>query len=149
MNFIDTNIDSVLLKLESLKPDTAPLWGQMSAQEMVEHLAVVLDLAIGKSSFPMMVSEDKISRAQDFISSEHPMPKNFKVNFAIKNENLKYQSIQGAIIGFSEAWKSFTDYYDDNPNQKNLHPNFGSLDYSQWMRLHSKHLTHHFEQFGI
>jgi len=30
-----------------------------------------------------------------------------------------------------------------------IHPYYGPLNHTQWIRLHSKHITHHFTQFEL
>jgi hypothetical protein len=30
-----------------------------------------------------------------------------------------------------------------------LHPAFGDLNFTEWVQLHHKHVTHHLKQFGL
>ena len=38
MEFLELDISEMILQLDKLNAESKPLWGQMSAQRMVEHL---------------------------------------------------------------------------------------------------------------
>ena len=59
------------------------------------------------------------------------------------------EEIELAIDEFLLEWVDFEEHFEADENRTELHPYYGNLNYNQWCRLHSKHLTHHFEQFGI
>lgn len=54
-----------------------------------------------------------------------------------------------AIEEFERAWLEYERVFKENENLITNHPNYGPLNKSQWKKLLSKHLTHHFEQFSI
>ena len=60
MEFIEIDISEIIPKLDKLTSETKPLWGDMSAQRMVEHLTDTLKIASGKIKFPLEIPEDKI-----------------------------------------------------------------------------------------
>ncbi|MDX2361114.1 MAG: DUF1569 domain-containing protein [Crocinitomicaceae bacterium] len=148
MNFITPTIDIIVDKLETLNSEMQPLWGSMTVLRMVEHLSDAVELSIGGHDFQLELPEDKIERAQQFLGSEHPMPKNFNVKFATPEMTTRNSNLADAIEEFKTKWASFTQHYEDNVSSTGLHPNFGKLNHQQWLRLHSKHITHHLEQFG-
>ena len=49
---------------------------------MIEHLSDTFLIAIDELSVIQEIEEEKIERAQQFIPSRHPLPKNFKVKFS-------------------------------------------------------------------
>lgn len=150
MNFIDTSMESALGFLNNLEQDTQPLWGTMSATRMVEHLTDTLNLSMGVlGEYELLIPEDKVERAQKFLSSEHPLPKDFQAPFAIAGTPVRSESLEHAIDEFVMKWIEFEDFFETNPEIRTLHPNFGMLNYSQWILLHAKHLTHHFQQFAL
>jgi hypothetical protein len=149
MEFIEPNLEVILQHLEKLSADTTPLWGEMSAQRMVEHLSDSLQMAVGKNTFPLEIPEDRIPRMKEFLLSDKPMAKNIEVPFAKKDEVLRNENLDLSIDELAENWIEFEDYYSENEEIENLHPYYGMLNYEQWLRLHSKHFTHHFEQFGL
>lgn len=150
MDFNNVQLEDILKKLDELEPNTKPKWGKMSAQRMVEHLTDTLDLAIANiENVVLEIPEDKVSKAQGFIHSEHPMPKNFEATFAPSDKGTRNDSIDLAIDEFAMKWVDFENYFESNPEQKTLHPNFGELDLELWRKLNAKHIKHHFEQFGL
>src|SRR5688572_1609575 len=65
--------------LNKLKPDAKPLWGKMSPQHVVEHLAWVLRISSGKEEVKLYNNQalaDKIKSG--VIHSEAPLPQGIK-----------------------------------------------------------------------
>ena len=149
MTFIQPTLSSVLEKIDQLDENASPLWGHMSVQRMIEHLSDTLRLSYTNHEFPQIVPEEKVQKAQEFIFSEIPMPKNFKAPFASKDIPLRNSNFKEAIEEFKNYWIRFEDHFKINPGIRTLHPIFGQLSYDQWLRIHSKHVTHHLKQFGI
>lgn len=149
MPFIDTDITEIIPLLDQLDPETKPLWGNMSAQRMIEHLSDSIRVASGKDYFPLEVPEDKLERMLAFLDSDKPMAKNIAVSFAGENVPLRNEEIELAIDEFLLEWIDFETHFVEDPNRTEVHPYYGPLNYDQWMRIHAKHLTHHFEQFGL
>lgn len=148
MSFLEADLHQILPLLKQLSADERPLWGSMSAQRMVEHLSDTIDLSLGKINAKLELPEDKVERAQAFLASEHPMPRNFEVSFATKDTPVRNDDLDSAIQEFVEKWNEFEGYYKLNPDKTHLHPNFGILKKDQWTRIHRKHISHHLAQFG-
>lgn len=149
MKFISTNLEVLLPLFEKLEADQMPLWGTMKAQRMIEHLSDTLRIASGEEVFPMEVPEEKLEKMVAFIDGDKPMARNLQVSFAAENIPLRHEEIELAIDEYVERWIDLEALYSVNPQLKNAHPYYGPLNFDQWKRLHSKHLTHHFEQFGL
>lgn len=150
MDFNNIQLEDIIRLLDRLEPNTQPNWGNMSAQRMVEHLTDTLDLSIENiDNVKLEIPEDKISKAQGFIVSEHPMPRNFEATFAPSDKGTRNESIDDAIDEFAMKWVEFENYFEANPEATTLHPNFGKLDFELWKKLNGKHLKHHLEQFGL
>ena len=149
MPFIETDITEIIPLLDQLDPETKPLWGNMSAQRMIEHLSDSIRVASGKDHFPLEIPEDKIDRMLAFLDSDKPMAKNIAVSFAPENVPLRNEEIELAIDEFLLEWIDFENHFAEDPSRTELHPYYGPLNYEQWLKLHAKHLTHHFEQFGL
>lgn len=135
-----------LSKLEAKHP---PVWGSMSAQRMVEHLTDSLRLSFRPHEFPQVISDNHVEKAQQFLSSDHPMPKNVQVEFATPDMPLRHLSIDQAVKELHGEWEQFNHHFKNHPTVRTLHPNFGHLNYAQWLQLHQKHFTHHLLQFGL
>ncbi len=149
MEFITLDISEMIPRLDKLTENTSPQWGSMSAQRMVEHLSDSLKISSGKIKLAIEVEEEKIERMIQFLNSEKEMPKNFEVSFAKKDTPLRHEEIELAIDEFLLEWIDFEEFFDENPEKTTIHPLYGPLNYDQWCRMHSKHITHHFQQFEI
>lgn len=147
--FIDIELESVLGYLNKLDASTKPAWGTMSAQRMVEHLTDTLLIAVGKNPQKQLVPDEKLEGMLRFLDSDKPMAKGVEVHFATPDMKLRHEEIELAVDEFVEEWIEFEELYGSNPEHTEVHPYYGPMNYSQWLRLHQKHLTHHFEQFGL
>lgn len=147
--FIEANLETFLEKLSKLEPSQKPLWGNMNSQRMVEHLAEMIRMSNGKESYELQIPEDRIEKMQLFLQSDKPMAKNIEVDFAGKDVPLRNNELDLAIDEFVEEWVDFEEFFESDETRTAIHPFYGSLNYEQWKRLHSKHFTHHFEQFNI
>lgn len=149
MEFIEFNLETALSYLNQLNQDSKPVWGTMSAQRMVEHLSDALRMSVGDKPYQLAIPEDKIESMKRFLASDKPMAKNVAVNFAPEDAELRNEELELAIDEFIDTWLSYDEYYSVNPGSKHLHPYYGELNSSEWVQLHRKHFTHHFEQFNL
>lgn len=149
MEYIDSNLEVVLTYMDELSADSSPLWGTMNAQQMIEHLTHTIEIAMGKHTYPVLVKEEDYEKMRAYIMSDKPLPKNFKVDFATDSLPLLHEEIELAVDEYCVAWLDLEMFFAENPGLKTMHPNFGPLDFEHWKRLHEKHLTHHFMQFGL
>lgn len=150
MNYTAPNLENALAHFNQLTPNTKPLWGSMNAIGMVEHLTDSLHLAQGKlHGIKLEIPEDKVPRAKGFLQSEHPLPRNYKAPYGDVDSDNRNETLAEAIEEFKTHWGAFEKYYEDNPGIQHLHPSFGELNKEEWLQLHSKHLTHHFQQFVL
>lgn len=146
--FIQADLNVILTILDKLKADQQALWGKMSAQEMVEHLTDTLRIAQKKITVEMAIPEEKLPSMLRFLESDKEMMKNISVAFAPEKRILRNEELELAIDEFTEEWIDFETFFNED-NVTSLHPYYGNLNFSQWKKLNSKHLTHHFKQFGL
>ncbi|MEY5000759.1 MAG: hypothetical protein RLZZ211_795 [Bacteroidota bacterium] len=143
------DLEAMLAQLNQLSLNTTPAWGQMSPQRMVEHLADALYMSVGEGNYALEVPQERIERMQAWLETDKPMAKDVQVSFATPETPLRNDELETAIDEFTDAFLSFLEYYEENENATALHPFYGQLNYTQWQRLHTKHFSHHFEQFGL
>jgi hydroxymethylglutaryl-CoA reductase len=139
----------MLAVLNGLTPNQKPLWGKMKAQEMVEHLSDMLMMSRGTGNFTIDVDAETIARRQQFLSSDKEMAKNIAVPFTKDIIELRHEELELSLDEFAEEWINFTEYYENNHSASVIHPYYGDLDYILWLKMHDKHFTHHFKQFGL
>lgn len=145
-----TDVAFLTIQLDKIKADMPAMWGKMSAQHVVEHLSLITKLSFSEMEIPLEIPEEKVAKARLFLFSEEPMPRNFKLKvLGDEPPSLYFASIDEAKQSLLKMMHDFNAYYEKNPLATRNHPTFGKCSYSDWKRIHSKHFTHHFLQFGI
>ena len=146
--FVKSSLEYILPLLNRLDSEQQPIWGKMTAQEMIEHLTDTLKIASGEIKQKLLIPSEKVESMQRFLETDKEMVRNIEVPFAPKERTLRNENISDAIDEFTEQWIAFEEHYE-SPNVTELHPFYGDLSFDQWKKLNSKHLTHHFKQFGL
>ncbi len=149
MSFI--TLAEVPEKLRQLTPETKPLWGYMTAQHMVEHIALSLLTATGKFNLTANLTPEQRERQLQWLAGTEPLAKGLQFRGLAAGEllPLRFNSLQAAIENFELVMATFHTLYQQKPLHTAVHPRFGELNYEQWIRFQQKHLTHHLKQFGL
>ncbi len=145
----DALVDRALGKL---KADAKPEWGQMTPQQMVEHLRQGYLLAAGKlGDFEVVTPEKYLEETQASLWNYEPMPKFYK--FPLYKDDklpeLQYEDLATAIEKMKEARKTYQQFFVKHPDATTQHPVFGEMTRFEWKLLNRKHLNHHFNQFKL
>jgi len=147
LNFIDNEFPELLKKLT---PDTPRKWGQMNAQQMVEHLTDYIRVATGETPAPLLTTEEHLPAYRKFLESEkqfRPGTVNPLNTGAPLPERLG--SLEDAKEEYLAEMKKFHALFRADAGKKTVHPSFGILTYDDWIKMQYKHLTHHSKQFGL
>lgn len=152
-NFMSTSDRNRLLEqFKKLTPDRVPVFGLMTAQHMVEHVCITFSLSNGRREIPQTTPERLANiTKRRLLESDMAFPKGFKAPVLPENETLPYQydSLDAAIDALEKEIDAFEEWFQKNPESRPVHPVMGPLTYDEWQVFHSKHLTHHLEQFGL
>jgi len=140
---------TMLDALDRLTISKNPVWGKMSAQEMVEHLSDLLIMSRGLNNFTLNENDETITRRQQFLYSDKEMARNIAIPFRKDVIELRHNELALSIDEFTIEWLNFIEYYEENPGATEIHPYYGALDYEKWEKLHVKHFIHHFQQFEL
>ena len=137
-------------KLRTLTSEQKPEWGQMTPQHMVEHIVGSWRISNGRAKVPPALSEKEIAERRVFLFSEVPYPKNHpNPLFAQGLQALRKSDLEAAIEQLEDEIDAFFSYHAEHPEAIEMHPVFGPLDFDGWMCFQSKHMSHHFAQFGL
>ena len=148
VNFLDEV--KVREKLLNLNEDSKALFGKMNAQQMIEHLSAVTQIANGNWKVDSYVSDEKTARRKPYLNTEGELHVGFKAPFLSEDPiSLKFASIKEAINNLIEQITIFEKVFNADKNRTVVHPFFGELDYEYWKKFQVKHFTHHFKQFGL
>ncbi len=148
-NFLRTRLVGYLQQLD---PATPPLWGKMSVQHMIEHLAREgFAVANGNNPFEKIITPpERLEKMREFLMSDRLFRENTRNPLLPANpQPLEHATIQAAIGTLQAELIRFFEVYEGRPGLKLRNPIFGDLDFEQQVQLLFKHALHHLRQFGI
>lgn len=137
--------------LRELDPYTAPSWGKMSAQQMVEHFADAVRLAAARIQVQDIISSpEHLEKLRAFIISDKPFREN-TVNPLMPQAPapVRHQSYQNAVDELAVEVRVFFHVFREGGLSVSRNPIFGDLNYEQNVHLLHKHALHHLRQFGL
>lgn len=152
MNVDITNRPELNSLLNKLTENTQPKWGQMKPQNMVEHLATVLQYTNGKKEIAQKTTEDEgLKIKQSFIYTDAEMSMGLKSPLLPPEGPVSFEflSLDEAKQNLNKELDDFENYHANHPNALFVQPRLGKLNYKEWIIFHNKHFTHHFKQFGL
>ena len=141
----DTQYNAEIInRINSLMPDTKPVWGKMSSAQMMAHCVEAMRSAYGETKLKRVLMGRLFGKmAKKSIVSDKPFKHGLPTDksFVIK-ENKNFEEEKSKLIGYVKK-------YNTELLTKNSHPFFGDMSTNEWDRLTAKHLDHHLRQFGV
>ena len=145
--FLNDSFPNALL---GLGEHTAPLWGSMTAQHMVEHLMWTFQCSTGKITLSCHTPEHLLDRVKTFLYDNRVTPKYFKNPVLTDQlEPYRFPSFAVALEAVRAELNCFLEAYRLDPAAIHTHPLFGPIQGDQWHRAHFKHAYHHMLQFNL
>ncbi len=144
-----SNIDDYLTKLTV---NHKANWGTMTPQHMVEHFEKTLRYSTGEiGDFEIVTPEEHLEKYRETIFNHRAMPQMHKHPLMKQHglEDLVHPDLETAKQKIKEAFNQYEQYFKENPEMRTKNAVFGMMDKFEWDLLHTKHLNHHFNQFGI
>lgn len=136
--------------IQKLTEQSRPLWGQMTAQQMVEHLIWAFELSTGKSEITNNLPADLLEKRKKFLyinqSTPHEVP-NPELERGLPPN--RFASLEEAKNKLREELSAFLNFFPGSAGIVYEHPIFGKLSSEEWERAHYKHAYHHLLQFGL
>ncbi len=145
------NAQTIRQYVSALEAETKPKWGSMSPQHMLEHLENSLQIATEKFGVEIETPENILEKVHDSLYNHRPMPRNYDAPRQMQDEinSLSHQDFDTARQKFIEAYDSYETFFEENPSITTKNVVFGELTKFEWDLFHTKHMNHHFEQFGL
>lgn len=137
--------DSLLARVQKLRPDSARRWGKMSVDQMLWHLNQGLSNALGDST-PEMVKVPLPRPLMKLVAFLMPWPKGTPTapEFTA-TRNYSFDAERGRCLALIDR---ATRRGIDEPGWGRS-PAFGAMSGKEWSRLNAKHIDHHLRQFGV
>jgi hypothetical protein len=135
----------LMARLDRLEPDTMPLWGTMSAPQMLAHLANWGEMADGNIATARRPSILRMPPVRYLVIYWLPWPKGVPTAIEL---------ISRDPTGFSEereaVRRGIEKFASGDPNRAfPEHPAFGFISPALWGVLGYRHTDHHLRQFGV
>ena len=114
---------ALLARFHSLRPDSRPVWGEMSVSQMLRHCTVPIYAAMG---------ELKVTPKRTFF------------RFWLMQKLIIY------VLPWPKSVPTAPEFESKGPAQTlQPHATFGVLSGADWGALMHRHLDHHLRQFGV
>ena len=137
----------IIARIQSLTPESKPLWGKMNAAQMCKHCTLAIDVAFDKMDLKinfLMKLLGKLLKKRVFYGGEmgknSPTAKEFMITSEEELEKTKAEFISN-FSRFATEGKSSIKTMN--------HPFWGKMTYEDWDALMWKHVDHHLRQFGV
>ena len=138
--------------LAQLQPDSIARFGIMSAQHMIEHLALAVRYGNGREPQELQYRQEKADKIKFYvINTDNEIQAGFKSPTLPLDDllPLKHLDLGSAIENLRLELKLFDEYFKANPESRPVNPTMGVLTHEEWIIFQNKHITHHFKQFGL
>jgi len=138
--------------LNKLQAGETPEFGEMTAQHMVEHLALSVRFSNEKYPQHNNYTFEKQQKIKAFvIGTGSSLPIGFKSPVLPVEglPSLTFTNLTTAIENLKTELSDFDNYFNVNASEKPINPTMGELNYQEWIIFHNKHFTHHFSQFRL
>jgi len=161
--FETSSILEIKDRIQNLKENGKPVWGEMTTAQMMAHCSKALENALGESYYnntlllKIWAFWNKSSNRARYLSSEP-----FQPSEAIKSKSRIVQ--QGRLDNpfrvaedrdfetEKEILIRWIDRFYEEGKEKTVkakHPSFGMFTPSEWAIGQYKHLDYHLRQFGV
>ncbi len=144
----ETDRTKLIDRINKLTGNETPVWGKMTAEQMMSHL-----VQAGTLPFEASLSDKSsfFSRTviKPLILYVLPMPKDVKVaaDFDQNKDGRKPETFESDRRLLIESINNLGTLPADHDCQ--YHPMFGKMTPKEWALIAHKHLDHHLKQFGV
>ncbi len=141
--------EEIITRINSLQPHNTPLWGTMSADQMLAHCNVTYDFIFSTEKFK---KPNPLKRfilrtfVKSIVVNEKPYTKNSRTApefVMVGQKNFEQEKIK-LIENIKKSQQLGYKYFDGKENFS-----FGAMSGTEWNNLFYKHLDHHLSQFGL
>lgn len=140
--------EELVARINKLTPETKPLWGKMSVDQMLAHCNVTYELVFDtKHPKPNAFKKFMLKAlVKNLVVNEKPYSKNSRTapEFLITSQKNFTAEKQRLIEHIQKSQQLGETYFHNKESQS-----FGILTKQEWNNMFYKHLDHHLGQFGV
>ncbi|TDK45532.1 DUF1569 domain-containing protein [Algoriphagus formosus] len=140
--------DELTARIEALNPDSQPLWGKMSVDQMLAHCSVAYEMAYtDKHPKPNALMHFLLKTfVKSGVVNEKPYPKNARTApVFIISDRRDFEKEKSKLISYLQKTQELGSEHFEGKES----PSFGAMTAQEWNNLFYKHLDHHLNQFGV
>lgn len=142
----DSDVVGIIERLEKLAPDAEKKWGKMNVGQMLAHLNISLETAMGLN-FPKRILIGRVIGGfmKSKFLNEEPMTKNSPTD-----KNYVFTDIREFDKERNKAIQLVKTFHANGSEKCTMHPHsfFGKFTPEEWAILQWKHFDHHLRQFS-
>ena len=140
--------DATIRRINTLQPGTRPVWGKMSADQMLAHCCVTYEMVYENKhpkpgAFMQFILKTLVKNT---VVSEKPYKHNSRTAPAfLITDHKNFEEEKKRLVNYISKTQEFGEAWFTN---KASH-SFGKLSIPEWNNMFYKHLDHHLRQFGV
>jgi len=145
--FDEQTRQSFVRRLEGLTPEIAPLWGSMTAPQMVKHLRLWEEMIheniiyprpfIGRLIGPLILKQ--VLKSPEFRRNSPTIPE-----MKITETGIDLAAERQRLTTLVNSYATY-----NLPDYSFIHPFFGKMTREQIGQMAYIHMDHHLKQFGV
>lgn len=147
--FMPVDVPHIEEALTRLHADCRPIWGELSAQGMVEHMEGAYDYAMTDEERELTTPEKYLEAYTESLYNHRPFPQGSEAPYGEWDGTLRHPDLASAKKALIEKHEAYLVFTKENPDHTAIHSVFGRLNLYEWELVALKHYTHHFSQFGL
>ena len=137
--------EELLERLERLTPGATPLWGTMTAPQVLAHLADWMLMAKGELKVALRNRPQRYPPLKQLLIYWLPFPKGIQTSpELIGRKPLQWDIEREAVRRHVRSFENL-----DRNAMWPEHPVFGKMTPKAWSVFAYRHMDHHLRQFGI
>lgn len=136
-------------RINQITPTQQPLWGKMSADQMLAHCNVAYSYAFEPEKFKkpgFLMGVLLKTFVKKMVTGEKPYPKNSRTSpefVVVGSKDFEVEKTK-LIAYINKCQELGESYFEGKENHS-----FGKMTSKEWNVLFYKHLDHHLSQFGV
>lgn len=146
--FLTETTTDTIARIDQLNADSKPLWGKMTAAQMLAHCSVAYEMVYtdkhpAPGGFMKFMLKAFVKKT---VVNEVPYKKNSRTapQFIIADER-DFEAEKTILIDYIKKTEELgADHFSGKENLS-----FGKMTLEEWNNLFYKHLDHHLSQFGV
>jgi hypothetical protein len=147
--FSEEVANELIQRIRKLQPTAKPLWGKMSADQVLAHCNVTYAFTFESDQFERPGAIKKFlmkAFIKPMVVGDRPYPKSSRTapEFIIQG-TCDFEMEKERLIGHIQKVQQLGFVYFDGKDNFS----FGEMSGSEWNALFYKHLDHHLRQFGV